>query len=158
MPTPVAPEGRPTRGTVSATCLSTSGLVAEHVRAFCAPSSNAVGVMRRQARSGEFEECQALVLPDVVEAFDSFQNHHPEVQISLRQFRQLLPWYVQAPAEVACAGQPCVTVRRRMPCPCEACSQQWRCCCLSAPPGAHTAHISRLISPIRSTTRPRARR
>ena len=93
--------------------------MAEHVRAFCAPSSNAVGVMRRQARSGDFEECQALVLPDVVEAFDSFQNHHPEVQISLRQFRQFLPWYVQAPAEVACAGQPCVTVRRRMPCPCE---------------------------------------
>ena len=72
-------EGPLTGGTASATCLSISGLVAEHVHAFCAPSPNAVDVMRRQVRSGEFEfeECQALVLPDVVEAFNSFLNHHP---------------------------------------------------------------------------------
>ena len=134
-------EGPLTGGTASATCLSISGLVAEHVHAFCAPSpnavDNAVDVMQRQFRSGEFEE--ALVLSDVVEAFVSFQNHHPEVQISLRKFRQLLPWNMRAPAEVARAGQP---RERRIACFSVESSQQWRCSCFSAPPGAHTAHMS----------------
>ena len=83
MPMPVAPEGRPTRGTVSATCLSTSGLVAEHVRAFCAISCNGADVQQLRVGPGESEVRQALILPDVVEAFDSFQTHHPAVQISL---------------------------------------------------------------------------
>ena len=95
----MARSSAPAGATASAMCLSISGLVAEHLQVFCAPSPNAGGVMRRQVTPGVFETCQVLLLLDVVEAFDSFQNHHPEVQISLGEFRKLLPWNVQVPAE-----------------------------------------------------------
>ena len=103
---------------MSATCLSISGLVAEHVHAICAISCDGADVQWLQVGPGESEVRQALILPDVIEAFDSFQNTYPEVQISLDEFRQALPWNVLAPAEQRCIGQ----IRsRRMPGCCQEC-------------------------------------
>ena len=69
-------------------------MVAEHLHAFCVISPSAADVQRRHSGPGVVEERQALLLPDVVEAFDSFLNQHPEVQISLEDFHRSLPWNV----------------------------------------------------------------
>ena len=75
-------------------------LVSEHVH-FCARRSpSAAELVRREVRSGVFEVTCARILFDIKEAFDSFQNVHPELHISREEFRMSLPWNVRAPAEV----------------------------------------------------------
>ena len=77
-------------------------LVSEHVH-FCARRSpSAAELVRREVRSGVFEVTCALILSDIKEAFDSFQNVHPELHISREEFRMSLPWNVRAPAELHC--------------------------------------------------------
>ena len=108
-------------------------LVSEHVH-FCARRSpSAAELVRREVRPGVFEVTCALILSDIKEAFDSFQNVHPELHISREEFRMSLPWNVRAPAELHCwalatgssyrAGQH-PRVRTVPWCMCEGCSLQ----------------------------------
>ena len=110
-----------------------SHLVSEHVH-FCARRSpSAAELVRREVRPGVFEVTCALILSDIKEAFDSFQNVHPELHISREEFRMSLPWNVRAPAELHCwalatgssyrAGQH-PRVRTVPWCMCEGCSLQ----------------------------------
>ena len=97
---------RTVRVLVAARHLTISALVAEHLQAFCAISCSGADVQRRHLGPGVVEERQALLLPDVTEAFDCFLNQHPEVQISFEDFRRSLPWNVLVAVQSHSQWQP----------------------------------------------------